>query len=334
MYLNNSFNSFSFPLKQLKSEIHAILFLEWSPELWAPQFLYSHISGLGAASMRDGVGVKQMEVKAYLCLVGRQGIYFSAKCGNGEWVGGWKISWEFQFLCEVSYLEIFSLEQMKTTPWNWAELFYRPDLFSQLPIDYAKHLISQPRKQPWNPGRMLQTPIQCFYMMLNTQAKIPMVARQPSFISAFNKNPGPRHWRLLEAHGMWGPEAWACGSQTARLPCPGRICLAPAWWLTLDASLCLTLLPSLFHNVGYVDRVTRGIGMDQARLSMLKYCKSQKLGLESHLETGRNRANSSLVSMPASEHVTQWPLTGWSQAVSHVPRMQTASPCQWGTAVP
>lgn len=50
----------------------------------------------------------------------------------------------------MTYLEIFSLEQMKKKQHHGTEqeLYYRPDLVSQLPIDYAKHLISQPRKQP------------------------------------------------------------------------------------------------------------------------------------------------------------------------------------------
>jgi hypothetical protein len=61
-------------------------------------------------------GLSRWELKAYLCLGRRQRIYFSANRGNGG-VGGVavKISWKFQFLCEMSYLEIFSLEQMKKT---------------------------------------------------------------------------------------------------------------------------------------------------------------------------------------------------------------------------
>lgn len=69
--------------------------------------------------------------------------------------------------------------------------------------------------------------------------KIPMVARwQPSSISAFDKNPWPRHRRLPKAHGD------VVGQRTARLP---YLHMSRTSLMTLDASLCLTLLPFLFH---------------------------------------------------------------------------------------
>lgn len=67
---------------------------------------------------------------------------------------------------------------------------------------------------------------------------------------------------------------------SALLPCQGP---APAWPFTVG---------------GHVDHATRGVSVNQVRLSMSKSWKSQKPRLESHPEIGRTGTNSLPVSVP------------------------------------
>lgn len=57
---------------------------------------------------------------------------------------------------------------------------------------------------------------------------------------------------------------------------------------------------SVSTSVGHLDHATREFVMEQARLSMSKLKKSQKMRLESHPEINRNAAKSFPVSLPAS----------------------------------
>ena len=70
----------------------------------------------GRSKHEDGVGVEQMGTEGLpLSWKKTEDLFFSQPW---QWGGGGvavKISWKFQFLCEMSYLEIFSLEQMKKT---------------------------------------------------------------------------------------------------------------------------------------------------------------------------------------------------------------------------
>ena len=81
-----------------------------------------------------------------------------------------------------------------------------------------------------------------------------------------------------------------------------------------------------------MDCVIRETDLEPARLRMSKPWKSQKLRLESHSETGRSEANSSLLSLPAQSN-----LVAPSQVVtgsnSCSPSPWNCSPCKWSILV-
>lgn len=74
-------------------------------------------------------------------------LFFRQLWQLGTGGGVLKISWEFEILCEMSYLEMFSLERMRKQHGGTEQSSFTGPV-PQLPTDNANHLISQPTKQP------------------------------------------------------------------------------------------------------------------------------------------------------------------------------------------
>lgn len=109
-------------------------------------------------------------------------------------------------------MEIFSLEQMKKQHCGTGQSSFTEQIWS-----HTASWLRQPPNfttektalKPWQD--VTDTNPMFLRDVKYLKQKIPMVARQTSLISAFNRNPGNG--------GCWKPTEVHCGSRTARLPC-------------------------------------------------------------------------------------------------------------------
>lgn len=231
------FTVFHFPWNNLNQKLLPFCFWNDPQKLWAPCFRSSHTSGPGSSKQGWADGKR----RPTSVLEKDRGFAFQPTVAIGNGTGIFKDKLEISnFMGGVLCGNIFTGANEKATLWTWPELCYRTDLVPQLPTDYANHLILQLRKQSWSPGRMLQTPIQCFYMTLNTWSKIPMVARQPSCFCIQQKSAAQK----MEAAGNTQKYGVMDDCPLRQPGCPVCMCLTQAWLsprTTPDDSLCALL---------------------------------------------------------------------------------------------